>query len=169
MATARRIAEHLVASGYTIVSGLAAGIDTAAHAGALAEGGRTLAVVGTGLRHAYPPQNASLQRRIAAEGAVISQFWPNTRPDRRTFPLRNALMSGLALATVGVEATRTSGARTQVRAAAAHGRPVLLAGQLLDQPWARDFADRPGVHVFRSLPELDDVVASLSSTDRLTA
>jgi DNA processing protein len=78
-------------------------------------------------------------------------------------------MSGLALATVVVEGTHTSGARTQVRAALAHGRPVLLAPKLLEQQWARDLAVRPGVYVFRSLPELEEVVASLSSTDELMA
>ena len=169
LAAARTIASHLAVSGYTIVSGLAAGIDTAAHTETLAAGGRTIAVIGTGLHHSYPPQNASLQRRIAAEGALISQFWPDTGPDPHNFPLRNALMSGLALATVVVEATHTSGARTQVRAALAHGRPVLLAGKLLDQQWARDAAARPGVYVFRSLPELDEVIASVSSADELIA
>jgi DNA processing protein len=78
-------------------------------------------------------------------------------------------MSGLALATVVVEATHTSGARTQIRAALAHGRPVLLGRGLLDQQWARDLAARPGVYVFRSLPELDEVLASVSTSDALTA
>jgi DNA processing protein len=167
LARARTVAEALVASGYTIVSGLASGIDTSAHRAALAAGGRTIAVIGTGLQRAYPRQNASLQRRIGAEGAVISQFWPDTRPSRENFPLRNALMSGLALATIVVEATHTSGARTQARAALAHGRPVVLASKLLDQRWARDLAARPGVYVIRSLPELRDVIGRLSSTDEL--
>jgi DNA processing protein len=169
LARASAIAEELVASGYTIASGLAAGIDTTAHVAALARGGRTIAVVGTGLRHAYPPRNASLQRRIAAKGAVISQFWPDTPASRRNFPQRNAVMSGIALATVVVEATRTSGARTQVRAALAHGRPVLVAGELLDEQWARDLAARPGVYAIRSLPEFGDVIARLTSTDGLVA
>ena len=169
IARARELAEHLVASGYTIFSGLAAGIDTAAHTAALAQGGRTVAVIGTGLQHAYPPRNASLQRRIGSEGAVVSRFWPDSPPSRQNFPLRNALMSGLVLATIVVEATHTSGARTQVRAALAHGRPVLLSGKLLDQQWARDLAVRPGVYVIRSLPEVGDVVARLSSTDELVA
>jgi len=113
-----------------------------------------IAVIGTGLRHAYPPRNASLQRRIAAKGAVISQFWPNTPPSRQNFPHRNVVMSGLALATIVVEATHTSGARSQARAALAHGRPVLLVAKLLDQRWAGELAARPGVYVIRSLPEL---------------
>jgi DNA processing protein len=132
-------------------------------------GGRTIAVIGTGLEHAYPPQNALLQRTIAEKGAVVSQFLPAAGPDRPNFPLRNAVMSGLALATLVVEASQTSGARIQLRSALAHGRPVLLAGALLDQRWARDFATRPGVHVVRSRSELSDVLARLSDTDALVA
>jgi DNA processing protein len=169
LARAKAIAEDLVASGYTIASGLAAGVDTTAHLAALAGGGRTMAVVGTGLRHAYPPRNAPLQRTIAAEGAVISQFWPDTPPSRQNFPQRNVVMSGITLATIVVEATRTSGARTQVRAALAHARPVLIAGALLDEQWAKDLAARPGVYVIRSLQELGDVIARLSATDGLVA
>jgi DNA processing protein len=108
-----------------------------------------------------------LQERIAAECAVVSSFWPETGPARRNFPLRNAVMSGLSLATIIVEATQTSGARTQARAALAHGRPVLLAAKLLEQPWAQDLAARPGVHVVQSLHELEEALAALSSTDAL--
>jgi DNA processing protein len=164
---ARAIAEHLVTAGYTIVSGLAAGIDTAAHETALQRDARTVAVIGTGLRHSYPPQNAGLQRQIATQGAVISQFWPDTGPSRLTFPLRNAVMSGLALATVIVEASQSSGARIQARLALGHGRPVLLPRALLEQPWARELAQRPGTHVIDSLTEVAAVVKRLSSTDTL--
>ena len=166
---ARAITERLVELGYAIVSGLAAGIDTAAHRTALARGGRTIAVIGTGLMHSYPPQNAELQRRIAAEGMVVSQFWPEVGPAGRNFPQRNAVMSGLALANIVVEATRTSGARTQARAALAHGRPVLLTRSLLAQEWARELAARAGVHIFDSLSELDDVLVRLIATDALVA
>jgi DNA processing protein len=166
---ARTAAEELVDGGYTVVSGLAAGIDTAAHHAALDRGARTIAVIGTGLEHAYPPQNAVLQQTIAAEGAVISQFLPPAGPDRPNFPLRNAVMSGLALATLVVEASQTSGARTQVRSALAHGRPILLAGALLEQRWARDLAARAGVYVVRSRSELSDVLTRLSDTGALVA
>jgi DNA processing protein len=128
-----------------------------------------VAVLGTGLHHAYPPRNSGLQRKIAETAAVISHFWPETGPLRQNFPRRNAVMSGLALATVVVEATHTSGARIQARAALTHGRPALLAGPLLDQQWARELSDRPGVFVIRSLAELDDVVARFSSFDELVA
>lgn len=159
------LTEALIASGYTIVSGLAAGIDTAAHKTALDLGGRTIAVIGTGLRHAYPPRNAALQLRIATSGAVVSQFWPDTGPSRDTFPQRNAVMSGLALATVIVEASQRSGARIQARLALNHGRPVLLTGSLLDQPWAQELATRPGVHVISEPGEVVSTVERLSSTD----
>jgi DNA processing protein len=164
------IAEHLAASGYTVVSGLAAGIDTAAHMAALASGRRTVAVIGTGLARSYPPENSELQRRIAAECAVISQFWPDSPPSRRSFPMRNAVMSGLALGTVVVEASHTSGARMQARLALAQGRPVFLLGSLVArQPWAREYADRPGTHVVREPAEITTVIDRLISPGSLVA
>jgi DNA processing protein len=167
--TARAIAQHLVDHGYTVVSGLATGIDTGAHAGALARGGRTVAVIGTGLRRSYPPQNAGLQRRIAAACAVISQFWPDAPPTRRSFPMRNAVMSGFTLATVVVEASQQSGSRMQARLALEHGRPVFLLESLLGQQWARDCARRPGTHVIRSPAEITTIVERLTSTGALVA
>ena len=167
--SAGQIVEHLVAAGYAVVSGLAAGIDTAAHAAALAAGGRTVAVIGTGLTRCYPPQNSALQRRIACECAVVSQFWPDAAPSRRSFPMRNALMSGLSLATVIVEASQTSGSRSQARFALAHGRPVLLIESLLEQAWARELSSRPGVHVVCSAAEAVSAVQRLSDPDALVA
>jgi DNA processing protein len=162
------VAARLVREGYTVVSGLAAGIDTAAHTAALAAGGRTIAVIGTGLRRSYPPENAELQRRIASECAVVSQFWPDAPPNRRSFPMRNAVMSGIALATLIVEAHETSGARIQARLALAHGRPVLLLGSLVsEQVWAREFAQRPGVHVVHRPAELAAALERLTSTGAL--
>jgi DNA processing protein len=167
LAAAASIADALARAGYLVVSGLAAGIDTAAHEAALAAGGRTAAVIGTGLRHTYPPENAAIQRRIAAEGAVLSQFWPEAPPTRRSFPRRNAVMSGLALGTVVVEATAKSGARLQSRLALAHGRPVFLWRTLLDEPWARDVAQRPGVHVIDEAAQVVQTVERLNATDAL--
>jgi DNA processing protein len=162
---ARKIALALIESGFTIVSGLAAGIDTAAHTTALERSGRTVAVIGTGLRRCYPAENERLQQRIAAQGAVVSQFWPDTGPSRETFPARNAVMSGMALATIIVEATDRSGARIQARQALAHGRPVLLVSSLLDQAWARQLAERPGAHVIDSAGEASALVDRLASTE----
>ncbi len=160
---ARKIAEHLVDRGFTVASGLAAGIDTAAHTAALARKGRTFAVIGTGLRRAYPPQNAPLQRRLIRQGAVVSQFWPDAPPSRRTFPMRNAVMSGMTLASVIVEASETSGSRMQARLALEHGRPVFLVRSLLEQPWAREFATRPGTHVVDNPAAITDTIERLTT------
>jgi DNA processing protein len=166
---ARAVAGHLAERGYTIVSGLAAGVDTAAHTTALAMRSRTVAVIGTGLRRAYPPQNAELQSEIAAHGAVVSQFWPDEPPSRTSFRKRNAVMSGIALATVIVEASQTSGARVQARLAQGHGRPVFIARALLDQDWARAMASRPSVHVFGDPTEITPVLERVTSAGALVA
>ena len=167
---AAAIAEHLVDTFYTVISGLAAGIDTAAHTAALAKRGRTVAVIGTGLTRAYPPQNESLQRRIAQNAAVISQFWPDSPPTRRSFPMRNAVMSGIALATVVVEASDTSGARMQARLALAQGRPVFLLKTLVEQqPWARDCAAGAGTHVVTKPAEITTALERLTASDPLVA
>lgn len=166
---AKAIAEHLVDAGYTVVSGLAAGIDAAAHAAALARDGRTVAVIGTGLSRSYPPQNARLQQRIAAECAVVSQFWPDAPPRRRSFPMRNAVISGMTLATVVVEASRSSGSLMQARLALGQGRPVLLADGLLAQPEATELAARPGAHVVRSADEVTTTIERLTAPGALTA
>ncbi|HEY6790424.1 MAG TPA: DNA-processing protein DprA [Trebonia sp.] len=91
---------------------------TAAHTTALAGGGRTVAVIGTGIDRVYPAQNAALQEEIAMKGLVISQFLPGALPTKTSFPMRNAVMSGYALATVVIEAAYQSGARMQARAMA---------------------------------------------------
>jgi DNA processing protein len=166
---AREIAEHLVEHGYTVVSGLAAGIDTAVHTAALGHGGRTVAVIGTGLRRSYPPENAQLQLRIAGQFAVVSQFWPDSPPSRRSFPMRNAVMSGLTLATVVVEASQTSGSRMQARLALAHGRPVFLTRSLLGEAWAQDLSRRPGTHVVSSPADITTTVERLTSAGALIA
>lgn len=147
LARARRAAAALTDAGITVVSGLAAGIDTAAHTATLGAGGRTIAVIATGLQHAYPADNADLQARIAREGAVITQFAPNTRPTRRNFAIRNAITAGLALATLLIEATHDSGSLITVRHALRHGRPVYLPASLLEHDWARKLATQPGVRV----------------------
>lgn len=144
---AREIARQLVEERYVVVSGLAAGIDSAAHTGALDAGGRTIAVIGTGLRQTFPKANADLQERIAHEAAVISQFWPGQGPRKWTFPARNAVMSGFARTTVVVEASGRSGARMQARLALEHGRPVFLLSSLMEHDWARAYREYDGVYV----------------------
>lgn len=160
IAHARAIAGGLAERGVTVVSGLAAGIDTAAHGSALAVGGRTVAVIGTGLRHSYPAQNARLQQEIAKRGLVISQFWPDSPPSKTSFPMRNAVMSGYSLATVVVEAAYRSGARMQARLALEHGRRVFLMRSLMTHEWAREYASRPNTTI---IDGPDDVFRELDS------
>ncbi len=164
------IATQLTGEGFTVASGLASGIDSAAHRAALEAGGRTIAVIGTGTERAYPPENAGLQDEIERCGAVVSQFWPNAGPTRASFPLRNAVMSGLSLATVIVDASATSGTRTQARAALEHGRPVFLLEPLVHrQAWARALADNPATHVVNRPHEIVEIVHRLTSSDPLVA
>lgn len=158
---ARAIAGGLAERGVTVVSGLAAGIDTAAHGTALAVGGRTVAVVGTGLRCTYPAQNARLQQEIADKGLVISQFWPDAPPSKTSFPMRNAVMSGYSLATVVVEAAYRSGARMQARLALEHGRRVFLMRSLMTHEWAREYAARPNTTVIDGPDDVFDRLGSL--------
>jgi DNA processing protein len=147
VAQAKELAAGLAARHVPVISGLAAGIDSAAHTAALAAGGRTVAVIGTGIDRAYPAQNAALQEEIATKGLVISQFLPGAPPTKTSFPMRNAVMSGYALATVVIEAAYRSGARMQARLALQHGRHVFLMRSLLQHDWARSYAERPGVTV----------------------
>jgi DNA processing protein len=158
---AREISHRLVDAGYVVVSGLAEGIDTAAHMAALEAGGRTIAVVGTGLRHAFPKQNAELQQRLGSESAVLSQFEPDQKARKWTFPMRNAVMSGIACATVVVEATHASEVKRQARLALEHGRPVVLPESLMEHEWARDYAQRPGVHVITGAAEVTKILDHL--------
>lgn len=159
------IARSLARLGIPVISGLASGIDTAAHCGALEEGGRTVAVIGTGLRNYYPKENAALQNQIAEQSAVVSQFFPDMGPHKANFPMRNAIMSGYSAATLVVEASETSGAKMQARIALEHGRPVILLDTLLrEHDWAREFAKRPNVTVVSSTSEACDFASSTSNS-----
>ena len=135
---ASAVSSGLVSRGYTVVSGLAKGIDAAAHAAALNAGGRTIAVFGTPIETVYPAAHRALAKQVVKAGACVSQFLPSVRTGRWSFPARNLTGSGLALATVVVEASESSGARHQAEAALRHGKRVFLVESLVTaQPWAK--------------------------------
>jgi len=157
---ARSLATELASRGVTVLSGLARGIDTAAHSATLDAGGRTVAVMGTGIRRIYPAENAGLAQRILdGGGSLVSQFWPDSPPSKTSFPVRNVVMSGMAIGTLVVEATSTSGAKMQARLALQHGKRLLLVEELVAlEEWAQRYARRPGATVVRTA---DDVVELL--------
>jgi DNA processing protein len=154
LAVAADMAEALAQAGVTVISGLADGVDTAAHTGALRGGGRTVAVIGTGLNRVYPPKNSELQSRLAAEHLVISQFWPDAAPSKASFPMRNELMSAWGRASCVIEADERSGARIQARLAVAQGRELYFHHSMATQPWAQAYVDQGEAAFIASADEL---------------
>jgi DNA processing protein len=162
---AGEMARLLTAAGVTVVSGLARGIDTAAHQATLEHDGRTIAVIGTGITRCYPKENADLAERIAEAGALVSQFWPSTSGARGAFPRRNITMSGIAQGTVVIEASATSGAKMQARHAYEHGKMVFLLRSLVENyPWARNYVGRRNVRV---VDQAEEVVRELAAPEAI--
>lgn len=159
---ARKMASLLADRNVTVLSGLALGIDTAAHKATLDAKGRTIAVLGSGLFNVYPRENSDLADRIATSGAVVSQFWPDAPPAKYNFPRRNVVTSGLGQGTVVIEASATSGAKMQARLALEHGKRVFILHSLVEtHAWAQGYIKRGAIDVLTA----DDVVGRLRSVD----
>lgn len=135
LALAERFGAVIADSGWTVVSGLARGIDTAAHRGCLARGGHAVAVLGSGIDICYPRENTPVYDRILETGgAVLSEYSPGTPPDRWRFPARNRIIAAVSAAVVVVEASRTGGALITARLGAELGRPVFVVPGDVDRP-----------------------------------
>jgi len=139
--TARKLAYQLAYTGVTVVSGGARGIDTAAHQGALSGKGRTIAVLGTGINLVFPVENAELFERIAANGAIITQFPFNRPADKQSFPIRNRIVAGMTLGTVVVEANLSSGALITANFATEYGRQIFAVPGRIDSPRSKGCHD----------------------------
>jgi DNA processing protein len=138
---ARKLAFQLGYIGVTVVSGGARGIDTAAHQGALAARGRTIAVLGTGINIVFPSENGALFERIAAQGAVLTQYPFNRNADKQSFAIRNRIVAGMTLGTVVVEASLTSGALITSNFANEYGRQVFAVPGRIDSPRSKGCHD----------------------------
>ncbi len=157
---AEDLGEALASRGVTVVSGLARGIDSAAHRGALRGGGRTIAVLGSGVDVIYPPENRRLAAEVERRGALVSQFAPGTPPLAHHFPARNRVIAGLTLGVVVVEAAERSGALITARLAAELGREVMAV------PGRASSAESRGTHALIKdgaalVEDWEDVIAAL--------
>ena len=170
--TARMFARHLSVSGLAITSGLALGIDSASHRGALDAGGVTIAVCGCGLDRVYPAGQESLAESICQSGALVSEFPPGTPPSRKNFPQRNRIVSGLSVGTLVVEAARASGSLITARHAAEQGREVFAVPGSIHSPQSRGCHQliRQGAKLVESaadiFEELGAMVSVLAETAR---
>lgn len=155
-------AKHLSLAGFSIVSGLALGVDTAAHEGALAGGGMTVAFLGHGIDSIYPPANRQLARKIIARGAICSEFPLGSAPRAEHFPQRNRLISGLSLGTLVVEAAKRSGSLISARLAAEQGREIFAIPGSIHNPMAKGCHQliRQGAKLVESA---EDIVSELGA------
>lgn len=160
--TTRRLASQISSDGHTVISGLARGIDTASHNGALDGGGSTIAVMGTGLGIIHPKENFALADRIVKRGALVTQFPPGYAATKTTFPARNSLIAGMSDMTIVVEMKESSGTRIEVNCALEQGRVVLFWAPLLyTQPWARKFVSDSRVKFVESYKDVSTELEQL--------
>ncbi len=163
---AKKFAVELARLGFCVVSGLARGIDTAVHDGALSVGGKTAAVLGTGVDLIYPPENLELYRRIAADGAILSEFPFGRRADRQSFAMRNRIVAGMSEATIVVESDVDGGAMITARFAGEQGRLIFAVPGRIDQSTSAGCHQliRDGATLMTSV---DDLLNELSYLDGL--
>src|SRR5687767_2076502 len=163
---AKKFGAELARLGFCVVSGLARGIDTAAHDGALSVGGKTAAVLGTGIDIIYPPENLELYRRIEGTGAILSEFPFSRRADRQSFAMRNRIVAGMCEATIVVESDVDGGAMITARFAGEHGRLIFAVPGRIDQNTSAGCHQliRDGATL---LPSVDDLLGELSYLDGL--
>lgn len=161
--TAKRFSYELAKNGVTIVSGLARGIDTVAHLAALKAGGRTIAVLGSGLNIIYPPENKKLAEQITKNGALVSEFPENTQPLRHHFLERNKVIAGLSLAVIIIEGRRRSGTLSTARHAAELGREVFAIPGNIDSPLseAPNYLIEQGARIAKSSEDVWEYLNSL--------
>ena len=166
---ARRLAGSLARMGITVVSGMARGIDSAAHRGALEAGGRTLAVLAGGVLTPYPPENARLADEIASQGCVLSESAPSREPLRGLFPQRNRIISGLSLGTLVVEAPQRSGSLITARLAMEQGREVFAVPGPVDSRVSQGPHQllRDGAKLVASVEDILEELGPLVETARL--
>jgi DNA processing protein len=171
---AAKLARGLAVAGFTVVSGLAKGIDTAAMTAALEAGGHSIGVIGTTITESYPKENRALQERIAGEHLLMSQvpfYWYSREPfrlKRRYFPERNATMSALSEATIIVEASERSGTLTQARACLGQGRRLFILNSCFENPritWPARYEKEGAIRV----RDFDDVFSVLEETQKVNA
>ncbi|WP_225206305.1 DNA-processing protein DprA [Novosphingobium huizhouense] len=168
---ARTFAASLAEAGYAVVSGLARGIDSAAHAGALAamaEGGGTIGVIASGIDIAYPPENEALQEDVASRGLLVAEMPPGTEPLARHFPWRNRIIAGLATGTLVVEAAPRSGSLITARLAAEAGREVMaIPGSPLDsRSQGCNHLIREGAVLVQSAEDVIELLVGFTGTPR---
>ena len=159
---AERLGSELAQKGFTVISGMARGIDTYAHKGALKAKGRTIAVLGSGINVVYPPENKTLMDEISRNGAVISEFPIDTRPNRQNFPMRNRIISGLSMGVLVIEAARKSGALITASFALEQGREVFSLPGRVDMSTSRGTLGliKEGAKLVESV---DDILEELHS------